>query len=175
MEFTHLINEEVNKIFVYDENGVRVGFGDLMSDYYNCDKFSVVYLNNARKEYQKNSVKYAQLWKSHYAKEVEQYQKHFFESLQKFQEFESLEQQLEKNKPVKTQSFLDKAKQLYPVGTTIVSLFGAKDEVIELNGMPTHFWDDDGTSILVRCKKEIRLVFDFAINDNWAKVSVTPF
>jgi hypothetical protein len=175
MTFTHKIDEELDKIFIYDENGCRVGFGSLMEDGVDCKLFACDYLHKERKKYQETSLKYAQFQSDKYKKSVEDLHKEYFKSLEKLEKFEQKVIELKKTYK-KTKSpreiLMDKAKKMFPVGTKFTSIFGADDEIVDREETfgtkrPIHYWDDDKECILAHCKRESRMIYD---GRRWADV-----
>jgi len=175
MKFTHKIDEELDTIFIYDENGTRVGFGNLMDDGANCTAIACDYLDKERKKYRETSLKYAQFQSDKYKKSVEELHKKYFKSLEKLEEFEqkviALKKTYKKKKSPR-EILMDKAKKMFPIGTKFSSIFGANDEIVDTEEMfgekrPIHYWNDEKDCIMAHCKRESRMIYD---GRNWARI-----
>lgn len=166
MKFTHKIDEELDKIFIYDERGCRVGFGSLMEDGINCSVASAEYLEKERKKYRKTSLKYAQFKSDKYKNSVDELHNEYFKSLEKLEKFEQKVIELKKtHKETKSprEILMNKAKKMFPIGTKFTSIFGADDEIVDT----THYWNDEKDCILAHCKRESRMIYD---GHRWADV-----
>jgi len=175
MTFTHKIDEELDKIYIYDESGCRIGFGNLMKDGVNCTLIACDYLEKERKKYRETSLKYAQFKSDKYKKSVEKLHSEYFKSLEKLEKFEQKVIELKKTYK-KTKSpreiLMNKAKKMFPIGTKFTSIFGANDEIVDTEEMfgkksPAHYWNDEKDCILAHCKIESRMIYD---GHRWADV-----